>query len=253
MTNSVAELNDMFDLLYNNLANDGAANIDMFEKSQIFTKAQEEVVYNHLQAQGNKYQQGAEASDKRMLELAPLLKITDTGFSTITSNEFNAQAYIIDNYNINNYIKILNEVIILKDKKSNEYRRQVVPVSYGEYERYVSKPGGEPLKNQVWKVSINSNTDTHFFVFNYPDYSSIANNNIKVLTRGYIKPTPIIFENLSSDLWIDGQQLETDFYLPMLKNEIIQRAVEIAKGSYGSDDNGTVQLQNQMTLGQRSE
>ena len=169
-------------------------------------------------------------------------------------SEFNAQAYIIDNYNINNYIKVLNEVVLLNGANytSNSNRRQVLPISYGEYERYVSKPGGEPLKNQVWKVSINPNTDTHFFVFNYSDYSSEL-HNIKVLTRGYIKPTPIIFEDLSSNLWIDGQQLQTDFYLPMLKNEIIQRAVEIAKGSYGSDDNGTVQLQNQMTLGQRSE
>jgi hypothetical protein len=38
-----------------------------------------------------------------------------------------------------------------------------------------------------------------------------------------------------------------------LHEEIVQRAVEIAKASYASDQSGQAQLQNQITIGQRSE
>lgn len=273
MTSSVAELNDLFDLLYNNLANDGASNIDEYEKSMLFTKAQEEVIYNHLQALGNKYQQGAESSDKRLLELAPLLEDTIVNVTTTNKSDFHNQAYYLNGYNIfstittvsgnpiintinNVYVKILNEVLLLNDNEK-KYRRQIIPISYGTFERLVSKPGGEPFKKQVWKIAVNGinvTSNDFFFVFNASDKKIIDNTpSIRVLIRGYKKPTPIILENLNGDLNIDGQQAQTDFLLPMLKREIVQRAVEIAKAAYSTDQNGNIQLQNQMTLGQRSE
>lgn len=264
MTQSAAELNDLFDLLYNNLANDGASNIDMFEKSMLLTKAQEEVVYNHLQALGNKYQQGAESSDKRMLELAPLLDVWSSDVGTISNYAFNSQAYRFEFYMQNKFfIKVLNEIVLFDASKENvdNIYRQVLPISYGEYERYSSKPGGEPLKNQVWKVSTEEynsiQQNTYFFVFNQNDIENYVdkpnNYTLKIMVKGYRKPTPIILEPLDGNLTIDGESQQQDFFLPMLKNEIVQRAVEIAKGSYATDENGSLQLQNQMALGQRSE
>lgn len=261
MTTSVGELNDLFDLLYNNLASEGAANIDNFEKSMLLTKAQTEVVNNHIVAMGNKYQVGAEGSDKRTLELAPLILTSDVSM-TMTNTDMNYQGKVGSSQNADiQYIKILNEIMVVKDSNNDiQLRRQVLPISYGEYERYVSKPGGEPLKRQVWKVILDSNNNSlHtsvMFVFNQADNSVIDNLSsvsYEMIIRGYRKPTPIILEDLAENLSIDGNNVATEFYLPLLKDEIVQRAVEIAKGSYSSDENGNAQLQNQITLGQRSE
>lgn len=266
MKASVGELNDLFDLLYNNLANDGSANIDDFEKSMLLTKAQTEVVYNHMQNGGNKYQQGAENSDKRMLELAPLLITNEFTLSTWNKYNLYERTYVFNTYNTDTFVKVLNETMTLVDKNNNSYYRQIVPISFGSFERYLSKPGSQPLRNQVWKIMFYDNikqidsTDS-FFVFNASDNNNIIPNLLKdtnapstLYTRGYKKPTPIILEDLSDrGLYVDDQQQETEFELPMLKNEIVQRAVEIAKGTYASDENGNLQLQNQLNLGQRSE
>jgi hypothetical protein len=40
---------------------------------------------------------------------------------------------------------------------------------------------------------------------------------------------------------------------PAIHQEIVQRAVELAKAAYSSDQSGQAQMQNQITIGQRSE
>lgn len=74
----------------------------------------------------------------------------------------------------------------------------------------------------------------------------------------YVKtPAPIVLVDLSTidnTLSINGVTTETPCELPEgLHDEILQRAVELAKAAYASDQSGQAQLQNQMTVGQRSE
>ena len=270
MTNSVAELYDLFNLQYNNLASEAAPNIDDFNLSLLFTKAQEEVVYNHIKSTGNKYQQGAEESNKRLLELSPLLIDLKERVVFKPSNNYN-QAYTISTNSpslvYKNIICFLNESFLIEDTNIKEYR-QIIPINYGEYEKQSSKPGGEPLRKQVWKLmyqdykngdtmSYSPNYDNSYFIFNQNDISSILKRGDSLtcnyIIRGYKKPKPIIFNTLQGSLYVEEEQLETDFYLPLLKREIVQRAVEIAKGTYSTDEAGNLQLQNQLNLGQRSE
>jgi hypothetical protein len=74
----------------------------------------------------------------------------------------------------------------------------------------------------------------------------------------YVKrPNPIIladFGTAENDLSIQGKSNVQPLNLPdELYEEILQRAVELAKAAYASDQNGTVQLNNQVQIGQRSE
>jgi hypothetical protein len=74
----------------------------------------------------------------------------------------------------------------------------------------------------------------------------------------YVKtPAPIVLVDLSTidnTLSINGVTTETPCELPEgLHDEILQRAVELAKAAYATDQNGTVQLNNQVQIGQRSE
>ena len=90
----------------------------------------------------------------------------------------------------------------------------------------------------------------------------INNNDLnKTLTyklRYVRRPNPIIVANLSSSVGdnvtvgglVGPSECELD---PVIHEEILQRAVELAKAAYAADQNGQVQLQNQMTVGQRSE
>ncbi len=74
----------------------------------------------------------------------------------------------------------------------------------------------------------------------------------------YVKnPEPIVLVDLSTidnTLSINGVSTENPCKLPEgLHDEILQRAVELAKAAYAVDQNGTVQLNNQVQIGQRSE
>ena len=70
-------------------------------------------------------------------------------------------------------------------------------------------------------------------------------------------PKPIVLVDLSTidnNLSINGYTAVTPCELPEgLHDEILQRAVELAKAAYATDQNGTVQLNNQVQIGQRSE
>lgn len=74
----------------------------------------------------------------------------------------------------------------------------------------------------------------------------------------YIRmPKPIILVDLTTvdnTLSINGLTAATPCELPEhIHEEILQRAVELAKAAYATDQNGTIQLNNQVQTGQRSE
>ena len=107
----------------------------------------------------------------------------------------------------------------------------------------MSKPYKRPLKFQAWRVLDNiSAGDKHADIISNP------NDSIIQYTVRYVKkPRAIILDTLSG-VTIEGsstpQTCELD---PILHEEILQRAVELAKAAY------TGELQAQISLGQVSE
>lgn len=150
---------------------------------------------------------------------------------------------------------IINEV--LSDIANKKYF-QVIPLRYDEYTRLMSKPFKRPLKHQAWRL-INSGTVSNGDYIKFaeiitsPDYD---NDNSLVYTLRYLRrPLPIIVGNID-ELTIGGKTYanvsskgcELD---PILHEDILQRAVELAKIAWTATGQDNAQLVVQS--GQRSE
>jgi hypothetical protein len=105
----------------------------------------------------------------------------------------------------------------------------------------MSRPYKEPIKYQAWRIITTSINDI--------TVELIANSNEtiqKYKVRYIRKPAPIITADISSeygDITINGINTISECELnPIIHQEILQRAVELAKSAYIGDISSTVQL-----------
>ena len=248
------EFSDRFEVLYNNIMSNAAPGLNEYEKSVFLTKAQSEIIKNYFNPGGNKYREGFDQSAKRQIDFSMLMKsVKLSATPDASSYDVRATVYTYPS----DVLVIVNEAPILKDGNGKVIGvRQVMPIAYDEYARLMSKPFKEPLKNQAWRLITGVVNDAS-------NAEIIPNNNDrKINSRVYEvryvkKPRPIIVADLDAtvgDVTIDGEyKAQTSELDPSIHEEILQRAVELAKASYASDQSGQAQLQNQITVGQRSE
>ncbi len=247
------EFSDQFDLLFNNIASNAAPGLNEYEKSVFLTNAQSEIVKNYFNPSGNKYREGFDGSAKRQSDFSMLMKEATLSKVSGSPSTFDPRATLYA-FPSDMFI-VVNEAVILKSSSTVKATRQVVPIAYNEYMRLMSKPYKEPLKSQAWRI-ITGQSDsvpTAELIINTNDSSYTAEYKLRYVR----KPKPIILADLHSTV---GDVSIDDNYLPQtseldesLHREILQRAVELAKAAYATDQSGQVQLQNQMTIGQRSE
>lgn len=231
------EFSDEFDILYNNIMSNAAPGLNGYEKSVFLTKAQEEIIKNHFNPEGNRYKEGFDDSLKRQIDFSELIKVGEGTLVEGSSTTFDSRAKL---YNLpEDVFIIINEAI-----KTDKGVRQIVPLSYNEYTRLMSRPFKEPLKYQAWRI-ITTSIDNI-------TVELIANSN-ELITQYSIRyvrrPAPIILEDLSEYCAsINGISEVSECELnPIIHQEILQRAVELAKLAYTGDLSSTVQL------GERSE
>lgn len=233
------EFSNEFDVLYNNIMSNAAPGLNEYEKSVFLTKAQEEIVKNHFNPNGNKYREGLDDSPKRQIDFSELIKVAEGTAKAGPSTTFNKRAKVYD----------LPEdifIIINESVETDKGPKQIIPISYTEYTRLMSKPYKEPVKYQAWRLITTSvNNITVELIVN-------SNETISEYKVRYIRrPAPIITADLSSDygdVSINGKSEISECELnPSVHQEILQRAVELAKSAYTGDLNSTVQL------GERSE
>jgi len=248
------EFSSEFDIQYNNIKSNAAPSINEYEKSVFLTKAQTELLKNYFNPNGNKYRAGIDDSVKRQLDFSSLTQLADTTGDageiivpyTKVSLDRRAKSFLIPS----NVLIVLNETAIVtlgaKDKDVN-----VIPISYDEYTRLMSKPYKEPLKGQIWKLVSEGNTNDSY----YAELIPTSGSTISYYGIRYIrKPRPIILDDLSDatygDISIDGyntpvaegqQACELN---PLMHREIIDRATELAKAAYLGDLKTTVELNN---------
>lgn len=232
------EFSNEFDVLYNNIMSNAAPGLDEYEKSVFLTKAQEEIVKNHFNPNGNKYREGLDDSPKRQIDFSELIKVGEGVITDTSPLTFDKRAKV---YNLPEDIFIIINESIETDKGP----RQLIPISYSEYTRLMSKPYKEPVKYQAWRlITTSANNITVELIAN-------SNESITQYKVRYIKkPTPIITADLSEygDVTINGISNISECELnPNIHQEILQRAVELAKSAYIGDLNSTIQL------GERSE
>lgn len=240
------EFSSEFDILYNNIMSNAAPGLDEYEKSVFLTKAQEEILKNYFNPKGNKYQEGFDDNEKRQIDFSSLV-------TAITIPSYSNSQYIkIDDRSLlflmpNDMLFALNEVCEITENNINRLV-DVVPISFIEYSRLISKPYKRPLKNQCWRLISSSSKKDRVFELILP-FGSIVPGSYRI--RYISRPAPIILVDLSTEypgLSINGITSVTECELdPSIHYEILQRAVELAKSTYTGD------LRTMVELGQRSE
>lgn len=240
------EFSSEFDILYNNIMSNAAPGLDEYEKSVFLTKAQEEILKNYFNPKGNKYQEGFDDNEKRQIDFSGLVTV-------ITIPSYSKSQYIkIDDRSLlflmpNDMLFALNEVCEITENNINRLVN-VVPISFIEYSRLISKPYKQPLKNQCWRLISSNFEKDRVFELILP-FGSIVPGSYRI--RYISRPAPIILVDLSTEypgLSINGITSVTECELdPSIHYEILQRAVELAKSTYTGD------LRTMVELGQRSE
>lgn len=264
------EFNNQFDVLYNNITSNQAPGLNTYEKCVFLTKAQDEVLKNYLLAQSNPKQAGFDDNQKRQVDFSSIMETTIcTPVDTVP-----------DNYKIDPRSKVfsfpsdalfvVNEALWDYEPEQGKPQKyiQVIPLRYDEYTRLMSKPYKRPLKNQAWRLLNSGNKVTDPEGVSYPKFAEIITTpeyDGEVVfpyykVRYVRKPKPIIIGSLEG-LTIDDYCHSEDNYRtlktdgcelsPVLHDEILQRAVELAKVAWattGQDNTEAV-----LAAGQRSE
>lgn len=234
------EFSNSFDVLYNNIMSNAAPGLNEYEKSVFLTKAQEEIVKNYFNPKGNKYQEGFDGSAKRQIDFSSLISVAEAT-STTSSPTFDVRAKV---YKFpEDLFLVINESLT-----TDSGIKQVIPIRFDEYTRLMSKPFKEPLKFQAWRLVTKGEGNSIIQAEVIPH----SGETITKYTVRYIRrPKPIILCDLSSeygDVSINGESVKTECELnPLIHEEILQRAVELAKAAYIGDLNSSVEL------GKRSE
>lgn len=242
------EFSDQFDVLFNNITSNQAPGLNEYEKSLFLTKAQDELLKNYFLPQSNAKQAGFDDNAKRQIDFSCLT-------TAETINKFSAPLF--DVRSESRSVTLPSDVMFIIHemtrvlRNSNTVILTTVPIKYDEYSRLMSKPYKRPVKYQAWRL-INYN------VKNTADLVVGPNDIIINYSIRYVrKPKPIIVGDLDG-LTIDrytygmaenqamGCELDSS-----LHEEILQRAIELAKVAWTSDGQSNAQLMFQ--AGQRSE
>lgn len=237
---NVIEFSNEFDILYNNSMSNAAPGINEYEKSVFLTKAQDELIKNYYEPDGNKYKKGLDDSLKRQVDFSELIKVSAGELNTkAPSVTFDKRAKIFD-LPIDLLLPI-NEMV-----ETDSGIKQVLSINYEDYTRLMSRPYKEPLKYQAWRLNTTSSGRMSVEVI------INSNDTIKEYKVRYVRrPKPIITVNLSSeygDMTINGEGDVSECELnPIIHQEILQRAVELAKVAYTGDVTALI------NVGQRSE
>lgn len=258
------EWEERFDVLYNNITSNQAPGLNTYEKCVLLTKGQDEVLKNHFTAnsKGNDIAQGYDDGPKRQIDFSMLT--TSSEVSSVADAKFDTRSNSKSITLPSGIMMIINELVQVT-RNSAAATLVVKPLRFDEYDRLMSKPFKRPLKNQAWRL-INSDSANKADIIVGPD-----DVITKYIVRYIRKPKPIIIGSLDG-LTIDGYQYGTsaakaadpqttpptgpDYTSgceldPMLYEEILQRAVELAKIAWTATGQDNVQLE--MAAGQRSE
>lgn len=240
------EFNTEFDVLYNNIASNGAPGINEYEKSVFLTKAQNELIKAYFLKVSNKLQSGYDDNALQQTNFSNLIVLKTYQNNDLEEAKYSSIANSKSVVMPKNSLFILNEQLLVTDTNNKNKTLIVVPINGDAYSRLLSKPFKRPLKNQAWRLDVNMESTENE---QYADLIPTAGTTIKGYQIRYVKkPTPIILTKLEDGITIDGEFEEMTCKLnPILHQEVLQRAVELAKASY------TGELTNMLQLGYTSQ
>ena len=213
-----------FDLMYNNISSNQAPGLSEYEKSLFLTQAQEALVLDIYSGKlGSPFESTEEVTDY----LSPLVKqVTYT--TKVEGNGLDSRSVF---FKINEDIWFkTGEIATIKDEslicgQSDEREVDVVPVTQDTLYRTKNSPFRGPNERKILRLDLESNKVE--LISKYP----IKSYTVRYLSR----PEPIILENLSEGLSINGKNTAQTCKLnPVIHRAILIRAVNIAKSVWGS-------------------
>lgn len=255
------EIRELFSVLYNNITSNQAPGLNDHEISVFMTKGQDEVLKNYFNPKSNKLGEGFDDNQKRQIDFSAITSVAEKK----DSNDFKEPIY--DNRSNSKSVLLPSDVWMIVNERVEVTRNGkatnliVVPISFKEYDRAMSKPFKRPLHYQAWRLINNQISNKSDLIVGPTDIIS------KYVLRYVRRPKPIIIGDLDG-LTIDGYEYggdttpgkpdKTKIYGdkaceldPILHEEIVQRAVELAKIAWtqtGQDNTQAV-----IQAGQRSE
>lgn len=242
---SVEEMDNMFDVLYNNITSNQAPGLNAYEKSVFLTKGQDEILKNYFnpKSKGNTTQDGFDGNAKRQVDFSMLTSV-ETKSSDFENPLFDTRENTKSVGLPSKLMFAINEVVEVT-RNNKQVILQVIPIKFDEYSRLMCKPYKRPLKYQAWRLTNNSTSNKADIVIGPSD--TLTKYTIRYVRR----PNPIIVSDLDG-LTIENKSTATECELdPILHEEILQRAVELAKVAW--TNTGQDNMQAVMQAGQRSE
>lgn len=228
--------------------------LDEYEKSVLLTQAQDIIVKSYFDGTLNSQGQGFDDSARRQIDFSSLIKVEEIQpVNPQPQTNFDNRGIIFKLPIVGSdsatceVLFILNEKVecqeVIDDRDGLEYgpikNFVVVPISYKEYEREMSKPFAQPLKKQAWRLLQNDGSgydiDTELIMKQsiYDKYSvepsEVGEVKLAYKIRYVRRPQPIILETLPDGLEIDGEHEASECELnPILHMDILNKAVELA-------------------------
>ena len=237
------EFSDTFDALLNSYntqaqfgeqASRSAIVLDEYEKSVILTQAQDIIVKTYFDSKLNSQAQGFDDSERRQVDFSSLIKSSVLTKASSQDSIFDKRGIIYkfptkasDN-TTSDVLFVLNEKITIGSK---DY--VVIPISYKEYDREMSKAYAQPLKKQIWRLFQNNQSGFDIYSEIIPNVN-LSGSTMVYKVRYVRRPNPIVLTDLPNDLSIDGVTVSTECELnPILHMDILNKALEIAVATRG--------------------
>ena len=211
--------------------------LDEYEKSTFLTQAQDIIVKSYFDGRLNPQGQGFDDSERRQIDFSSLIKVSELTEHTSTGRLFDERSVIFQlpmrTDNSADVLFILNEKLLKKKtvegSTSVETEYVIRPISYLEYDREMSKPYTKPLKKQAWRLFQNQSTGFDVLSEIIPRVELNTNESWAYRVRYVRRPQPIVLEDLTDGLSLDGVSEETECELhPSLHMDILLKAVELA-------------------------
>lgn len=261
---TIQELSNTFDTLlnsYNTQAQFGEQAsrreivLDEYEKSVLLTQAQDIIVKSYFDGALNAQGQGIDDSTRRQMDFSSLIKVATlspaTGSNLPTFDDrgivYQLPRKVVGSSEVEgttDVLFILNEKLIQVTKTNNVVTDKkdyvIVPISFKEYDREMSKPYAQPLKKQAWRLFQNQATGFDINSELIPRFNVTTGTDDEV-TKEFIykiryvkRPQPIVLEDLPNHLEIDGVTTESACELnPIIHVDILNKAVELAIATRG--------------------
>lgn len=145
---TIEEMSNQFDVHYNNITSNQAPGLDEYEKSVFLTKAQNELVKAYFSPALNKTQNGFDDSPIRQADFSTIISNCTLSKIINPTNPLKCFDRRAIAYELPADLFIsLNEQLF-----SGSVPYTVVPITFIDYNRLMSKPYKYPLKYQAWRM-----------------------------------------------------------------------------------------------------